>query len=170
VKGKIIFEETQSFVGTWLWYLILGVSVLVIVGIGIAMIAPISGSNEEWIAMIISIMVLTAVIALLTAAKLKVSIDSRSIYYRFAPFVNREKKLAKDDIKEIYVRKYRPIWEYGGWGYRFRFRSGRALNVAGNMGLQLILKNGKKVLIGTQKPELMKTAVKHLKENWEMNG
>ncbi len=47
-----------------------------------------------------------------------------------------------------------------GWG-----KSGSAFNVKGNIGLQLYLKNGKKVLFGTQRPDALKRAMdKMMKE------
>jgi hypothetical protein len=41
---------------------------------------------------------------------------------------------------------------YGGWGIK-RGIGGLAYNVSGNQGLQLVLTDGRKILIGTQKPE-----------------
>ncbi|MCQ0110186.1 hypothetical protein JGC31_01235 [Zhouia sp. CL16] len=53
------------------------------------------------------------------------------------------------------VIKYNPIKDYGGYGWRIGFRGkGKALNIRGNKGIQIIYKNNKKLLIGTQKPEL----------------
>ncbi|MHC4386604.1 MAG: hypothetical protein ACYSUG_06395, partial [Planctomycetota bacterium] len=56
------------------------------------------------------------------------------------------------DIETIYPRLYSPIAEYGGWGIRFG-KSGGAYNLRGSQGIQLILKNGKNFLIGTQQPD-----------------
>ena len=168
MKGRLIFEETQTFRNTWTWYLIIGITVFAVGG-SIVM-ALMSGKSEGFVGSTIATLVTFAVLAMLGAAKLHVAIDSNTIYYRFPPFVNSEKSIHRDDLEEIYVRKYKALLEYGGYGYRFRFRSGRALNVAGNNGLQLILKNGKKILIGTQRPELMESAVRKFKENPEMNG
>jgi hypothetical protein len=53
------------------------------------------------------------------------------------------------------VITYRPIIDYGGWGVRFG-RKGMAYNVSGNIGLLISRKNGKTILIGTQKPDEMK--------------
>ena len=96
--------------------------------------------------------------------------DSKCIYYRFAPFINSERTISVDDVLDMRIRKYKAIWEYGGYGYRYSIKNGRALNISGDMGLQLVFSNGKKLLIGTQKPDLMNTAVNRLKENWEHNG
>ena len=170
MKGKIIFKEEQSFIGTWIWYIVIGILVITI---GIRLFALTQAKNDTTdvlVGLIIAAIVLGGVIVLLIVSRLSVVIDENRIYYRFPPFVSKEKYFGKDDIKEMNVRKYKPILEYGGYGYRYRFRSGRAMNIAGNMGLQLVLKNGKKVLIGTQKPDSMQSAVRRLKDNWEMNG
>lgn len=168
MKGKLLFKEEQSFVGTWMWYLVIGISIVSVAGTAMGLMF--TSDEGGIIGLIIAAIVTGGVIVLFFTSKLYVSIDNNHIYYRFPPFVSNEKKLAKEDVKEIYVRKYKPIMEYGGWGYRFRFRSGRAINVAGDMGVQLQLQNGKRLLIGTQKPEEMKHAVRRLKENWGLDG
>ena len=120
--------------------------------------------------MIITFISLGGVITVFATSKLVVSMDSKRIYYRFAPFINSERTISVDDVLDMRIRKYKAIWEYGGYGYRYSIKNGRALNISGYMGLQLVFSNGKKLLIGTQKPDLMNTAVNRLKENWEHNG
>ena len=61
-----------------------------------------------------------------------------------------------------YVRKYSPIAEFGGWGYRISFNGGPAYNIAGNMGLQIVFVSGKKLLIGTQQATAMSDALLEL--------
>lgn len=56
-------------------------------------------------------------------------------------------------MKKCYVPSYNPIREYGGWSYHGSFGKGKVLNVKGNKGIQLEFKDGKKILIGTQKQE-----------------
>lgn len=169
MKGKILFKEEQSFVGTWLFYLVVGVCALATLGAAIPIWLE-KESNEGIIGVVIAAVVCFGVVMLFIYSKLYVTIDEGAIYYRYPPFVNSEKRLTQADIKEAYVRKYEPIWEYGGWGYRIRPGKGRAMNVTGNQGLQLILSNGKQLLIGTQKPEAMRQAVRRLKENWGIDG
>ena len=168
MKGKLIFEERQTFLGSWMWYLVLSVTTISVVGTII--MGVLSGEQEGYVGAIIATIVTIFVLLILGTSKLVVTIDHHAIYYQYTPFINKEKVITKEDTEEVYVRKYSPISEYGGYGFRFSFRSGRALNISGNMGLQLVMKNGKKLLIGTKKPELLETAVTKLKENWNMNG
>ncbi|ALJ06742.1 hypothetical protein APS56_05200 [Pseudalgibacter alginicilyticus] len=58
------------------------------------------------------------------------------------------------DIKYAQTRTYNALLEYGGWGLKnggFFAKKGKAINIKGNIGIQLILIDNKKLLIGTQK-------------------
>jgi hypothetical protein len=123
-------------------------------------------TTDALLAVLVIVVVIIGIIWLFTTSKLYVTLDGQYIYYRYPPYIRKERKLGKTDIKEMYVRQYKPIWEYGGYGYRYRFGAGTALNVSGNKGLQLILSNGKKLLLGTQKPQELEKAIRTVKENW----
>jgi hypothetical protein len=81
--------------------------------------------------------------------RLDTNIDETSISVSMSPFGSR--KIAWKNVEKAYVRKYKPLMEFGGWGIRYGFGSkGMSYSVGGNQGLQLELNNGKKVLIGTK--------------------
>lgn len=63
-----------------------------------------------------------------------------------------------DDIASAENVQYRPIRDYGGWGIRFS-RNGMAYNMSGDRGVALKLKNGKRVLIGSQRSAELATAI-----------
>ncbi|MFK7952914.1 MAG: hypothetical protein AB8B73_08705 [Ekhidna sp.] len=168
MNGKILFEEKQSFVGTWVWYLVLIVA-LFSVG-GSILSAFMSTETDGIIGLSIATIVTLAIVMLLYFSKLSMIIDHESIRYRYPPFVGKEKVVRKGDINELYVRKYDSLTEYGGWGFRYSFKNGRALNIIGGEGLQIVANNDKKILIGTQKPDQLRYAIKKLKENWEIKN
>lgn len=89
--------------------------------------------------------------------KLKTRVDEIGIHYQFYPFHLSFKTIPWEVISTCYLRKYNAISEYGGWGMKFSFfgRIGKSFTTKGNIGLQLVLKNGKKVLIGTQQKETL---------------
>ena len=92
--------------------------------------------------------------------KLETEVRSDGLYVRFYPFHIRYKKFTPKDLAEFYSRTYKPIREYGGWGIRCSFTGkGKAYNVSGNKGLQLVLTNGKKLLIGSRKPDELVAAI-----------
>ena len=58
-------------------------------------------------------------------------------------------------ISKCYIRKYDAISEFGGWGIKFSFlqKKRKSFTTKGNIGLQIELKSGQKILLGTQKKE-----------------
>ena len=88
---------------------------------------------------------------LLYLIKLKTEIDEIGIHFQFFPFQRSRKTIRWTEMSQCYTRQYKPIKEYGGWGYRTKFGKGKAYNVKGNKGIQIVLLNDKKILIGTQK-------------------
>lgn len=65
------------------------------------------------------------------------------------------------NVVRAYYRAYNPIHEYGGWGIRTG-RNGRAFNMRGNEGVQLVLASGKRVLVGSQRPDELAQAIQSL--------
>ena len=92
--------------------------------------------------------------------KLITRIDETGIHYRFFPFHKNTKTIIWSEIKSVRLRKYDAISEYGGWGIKGFFgQKGIAVNVRGNIGIQLEFKHSRRpFLIGTQKEnEVSKT-------------
>lgn len=96
--------------------------------------------------------------------KLETQVRPDGLYVRFVPFHRKFKRFGVDDLSEYYARQYKPIREYGGWGIRCSIRSGRAYNVSGNKGLQLVFKDGKRLLIGSQRAEELEQAIHRITE------
>lgn len=148
-----IFKEEQRFNQIWLIVLIL-VSILVPIGVIIKEYTkdPSSFSTAEFIS-IIGVMIVAS--GIIFVFKLSTRIDEEGIHYKFFPFHWSFKVITWNEIENIYVRNYNAIREYGGWGLKsgvvWNNSKGKAINVSGDIGIQLELKNGKKLLIGTQK-------------------
>jgi hypothetical protein len=94
--------------------------------------------------------------------KLSVRVDDEALHIRFFPLVKRHIRL--EEIARWEARTYRPLLEYGGWGIRCGWK-GMAYNVSGNRGVQLELANGKRLLIGSQRPEELAEAISQAKQH-----
>ena len=106
------------------------------------------------------------ILVLFASMQLRVQINDAGIFYRFFPLHLRVFSIEWDEVEKAYVRQYSPIGEYGGWGIRFGLGGkGKAYNVSGNIGLQLELKDGKKILFGTQRQEDIKQVLDQLVQN-----
>jgi len=81
------------------------------------------------------------------------------LYYRFSPFHLSFRRIALEDLTSYEAQTYSPVKDYGGWGIRYG-RGGAAYNVSGNRGVQLEFANGKRILIGSQRPEELAEAIR----------
>jgi len=160
--SRLYFKEQQRFKQWWIWILIIGITGLMLYFVIQQLILDKQvGDNPAPDVVICFFSILPfLMIWLFLSLKLETEIRKEGIYFRFKPFHRKFKFYPWDNISKYYVRKYRPILEYGGWGIRIGpGKYGKAYNVRGNMGLQLELKNGKRILIGTQKPEELERAL-----------
>ena len=150
-----IFIEEQKFTQSWLFIGLAIVSAVAAIPIIKDWNTISQGSFGEILNHLGGIFVLLFVFVLFNSFKLKTRIDEKGIYYQYLPFHFSYRFLPWNTISKCYVRNYNAIFEYGGWGLKFSFRKkrGKSFTVKGNVGLQLLLTNGKYLLIGTQKRE-----------------
>lgn len=152
-----VFNETQRF-NQWWMHLILGglfVFLLVCLYRWFVMETAIGNvSASDTTGQIIVILTLVPVIIFLYSIKLRTAIDEIGVHYQFYPLHLSSKTIRWSELQKCYVRKYSPIKEFGGWGYRISWGTkGKAFNISGNKGIQLIVMDGKKLLLGTQKSD-----------------
>jgi len=91
--------------------------------------------------------------------KLETEVRNDGLYVRLFPLHIQFRKFTSEDISEAYARKYKPISEYGGWGIKGTLKN-KVYNTQGNEGVQIVFKNGKKLLIGSQKSQELENAIK----------
>lgn len=152
-----VFIENQKF-NQWWFHLIM---VIPLLSIAIPLLLKNENifSNKDLSNVWIPLVIIILVYSLILSVRLKTRIDEKGIYYQFFPFNLKLKLIQWNDLEQCYYRTYKPIKEFGGWGYRTKFGNGKAINIRGNMGIQLVFKNGKKLLIGTQKPNEINTVL-----------
>jgi hypothetical protein len=97
-------------------------------------------------------------VPLLLLASVHLRIEKEGIYIRYFPFHFKPLFFNWSEIDHFELRKYNPLSEYGGWGLKGS-KNNRAYNVSGDMGLQITLKSGRKLLVGTANPKKMEVAL-----------
>jgi hypothetical protein len=160
------FHEEQRFRQVWLWVMLVAVQAAVLGPLlfGIAgqlMFGKPFGTrpaSDTALALggAAAVLFCAALTWLFLAMALRVTVDGSGILVRFRPFLTR--RLPFGDIADCAARRYRPILEFGGWGIRVGWRK-RAYNVSGNLGVQLVLKDGRRVLLGSQRPAELAAAI-----------
>lgn len=85
------------------------------------------------------------------ACRIKLRLDAEGVTYQFWPLP--KKRARWEELKGWYVREVSAFGEFGGWGMRYGFNLGWGYVNASDWGLQLVYKEGKRVIISTENPE-----------------
>ncbi|MFN5317927.1 MAG: hypothetical protein ACK5CY_03705 [Bacteroidia bacterium] len=152
------FEEQQPFYKNSFTWLIVPGMLLPLILLGIK---AITAGSFSWFDFANLFLVELIVFTLVFFCKLETRIDSAGIRYRLFPFQIKYRLIEWNIISKAYVRRYNPLSEYWGWGIKGT-RNNRAINIAGDVGLQLELKDHRKLLIGTLQKEKMEVAIQKI--------
>ncbi len=158
MKVENLFTEKQRFNQWWLWLLLIVVNGLVLYNFyKYAITGNIENTAFSFLVGI-PFFIPLLVSFLLLSFRLDTTINEEGIYVRFFPLQIKMKYYPWNEIANCFVREYSPIGEYGGWGMR-GFGKNRALNISGNKGLQIEFTDQKRLLIGTNKPDELKSVI-----------
>ncbi len=153
------FNESQSFNQWWLKAILF---IPLFEGVAF-MLSDYQNKGEIQSDSLIFLGIVVLIVGFVFMCKLVVSIDEAGVSYRFWPIQLKGKRIDWSNIEKAYIRTYQPLWEYGGWGIRWTFKNGKAYNIKGNIGLQLELKNGKRILIGTGEQQKLESYLQNIK-------
>jgi hypothetical protein len=142
----VYFQEVQHFRQPWLWFLM----IMPVVMVGIAM----RGAPRH---VPLAAVVVLAIPVWFWFLRLTTEVHEDALHVHFFPLWRR-RIIPWSQIRSAQTRTYRPVFEYGGWGIRWG-PSGQAYNVSGNRGVQLELAGGKRLLIGSQRPQELEAAI-----------
>lgn len=125
------FTETQTF--PTLAYGVLGLSAVAVAGAGLLWpVLPLGlAVNLLWLRTTV------------TETQLSVSFGALFPLYR--------RSIARADIVSFEAVTYSPLAEYGGWGIKGA-PGNSALNARGDQSVRLTLRDGKRILVGSQRP------------------
>ncbi len=154
-----VYREDQKARQWWWFLIIIPISVLCL-WIGFTMIRQYFADEFlSGMVLLIGGIIIFAVgvgfLWLLYAEKLTIEVRTDGLYIRYYPFQLSFRKIPLDKLKSHKVRN--DIMGLG-IGYPFRGR-GKVYNISGNRGLQLDFVDGKRLLIGSQKPEELANAI-----------
>lgn len=168
MNSGLLFSEKQRFTQWWFWLALVLINGVLIFGMvqQLAFAQPFGNKPISDSGLLIVAGSLLILDALLFFTQLQTRISENGIDVRLFPFHFKYKHFNWPDIENAYVRQYSPISEYGGWGLRYSLsQKGKAYNISGNLGLQLEFRDGKKLLIGTKKPEELKAILQQLEKS-----
>lgn len=153
---KLLFEETQYSLGG----LIMALIVIAIFSTAVVYLLRVRNIMFRIAALLTGLMGLF-ILSIACTLRLKTFYYTDKINYQFVSvFSAPYEQLAIDTVIEAEVVTYNPA-DYGGWGMKHSGNdTALAYSTSGNKGLLLRFKNGKKLLLGTQKPDSLTLAIK----------
>jgi hypothetical protein len=163
------YVEVQRFRQPWLWAIVAGVSGLLtgVFGYGIVQQLvrgrpwgdhPVSDTALVIIAALNVLVVGVGLPATFVLLKLVTEVKPDGIFVALSPIVRRH--IPFDEIRSFAAKSYRPIRDYGGWGYRVGRKGSRAFNAMGDRGVEIELADGRIVMIGSQRAEALEQAIR----------
>ncbi len=164
MEEKVLFYEKQRLTQWWLYLIVVSVQFIPVIlivtkpyRVEFLMTHPefLASKAITWgLALIISL-------GLIFSIKLETRITDQGVYVRLFPLGFSFKFYPFSNMLAYYVRKYHPVREYGGWGYKGS-SGNRSLSIRGDRGLQMEFPNGNKLLIGTQREKELVEVLKSL--------
>jgi hypothetical protein len=140
-----VYEEKQKFGQWWVWSLLGGIFFIFAILLSEPNAFKLNSVNFFVFALSLVLIVLFAVL------RLESKISQTEVSIKYFPLFKRV--FQWDQIQSVELIEYGFV---GGWGIRLTKKYGVVYNTQGSKGLFLKLKNGKKLIIGTQKEEEMK--------------
>ena len=159
---EILFEEVQQFTKASTRDFLRILMGIIFVAVIISLILQRGKMTDfNWLlTILLSILLLFNIIF---GSKLIMQIRTDGVYVRFPPWQPFFSKYYWTNISDIYIRDYEAMKEFFGWGLRIQPRR-MGYIVAGNTGLEIILINGRKVLITTQQPEQVNEVLRQIQK------
>jgi Family of unknown function (DUF6141) len=156
------FKETQRIRLWWLWAFVGILNVLFLYAFLRQVIfnkpfGSIAAPNGLLAGLAIFSLLLLVFLFLL---QLRTRIDETGIHYKFSPFHLKYTTITWYNVSDAYMRQYEPLYEFEGWGIRGNEKN-KAISMSGKFGLQLVLRNGGKLIIGTRKPVEIKAIAQY---------
>jgi hypothetical protein len=155
-----VFNESQSYRGTWLMYLILMLELPTLILLTVLFFTS-EEKQEMGIALVFVFGIMTLAMTLIFNIKLETRIDNHGVHFRYLPFIRKWRLIKKESIRSLEVITFNPILDYAGWGMKGN-KTTKLYNITGDAGILIDSGESKKTLLGTLKAQDLKTFL----EDW----
>jgi len=173
-SANLRFVEVQYSRQPWLWAVVLLPVCATVAIFGYLVIEqvvfgrPVGNhpmSNQGLLAVSLLVLLFDAgLLALFLGANLRTEVRDDGLYIRYRPFHFSFHRVPLQDVVQVQAVTYSPLREYGGWGIRYT-RRGKAYNPMGNRGVKLDYRDGRHLLIGSQRPDELAAAISSVRQS-----
>lgn len=171
---RIYFEEVQTFRENG-WVLALAVAVALSTLLPLAyglhqqLVEGIPWGNEPMSDNGLILMFFVVLVSLgiagfvVLSSKLEVKVNGQGLHYRFFPITPQWRLITPEAIATYTLEKRFKIFQSGGFGHHRSFlRNMRSYRIRGGQHLSVTLRNGHRLLLGTQDPGGLEWAMKKM--------
>ncbi|HVD50456.1 MAG TPA: hypothetical protein VNB51_00320 [Candidatus Udaeobacter sp.] len=148
------YHEEQHFHGALMGLLLVAMVFVVVVTV----VAVVFSRPGDALLLAIAPVVVVLVASLISLSHLDVDVSDKGVTIAFR-YLWPTRRIGFAEIVGLEVRRYNPLLEYGGWGVRLGPR-GWGYMTTGNEGVQLRLRKGIPVLIGSARPRELEAAIR----------
>jgi hypothetical protein len=154
-----IFREVQHPRQWWIWLIVVVLSAMMwyLFITQIILGQPYGNPPPDWVAWLLWLAIGVAFPLFFWTCHLTTEVRDDALAIIWFPLYQR--RIAYQDIVQSEAVTYRPLLHYGGWGLRWSPSRGCAYSMSGNQGVQLVLRDGRRVLIGSHQPEELARAI-----------
>ncbi|AKD03314.1 DUF6141 domain-containing protein [Pontibacter korlensis] len=161
----ILYREKQRFRQFWLWVVVLAVASIFWTGFVYQVLLGGSYGNRPVSDVQLAVLFVLVGLGLpyfFYRMSLTTEVQPGEVRVRFWPFHIKPVKIPLHLVRDYERVTYNPIVDYGGWGIKWG-SEGKAFNMSGSEGVKLYFYNEKPLLIGTQQPEELMSAINEAK-------
>lgn len=148
------YHEEQHFHGALMGLLLVAMVFVVVVTV----VAVVFSRPGDALLLAIAPVVVVLVASLISLSHLDVDVTDQGVGISFR-YLWPTRRIGFAEIVGLEVRRYNPLLEYGGWGVRLG-PNGWGYMTSGNEGVQLRLRKGLPVLIGSTRPRELEAAIR----------
>ena len=103
-----------------------------------------------------ALVVACVLFSIMATLRLETKYYTDRLEYQFGSlYMERPEIVSMDTVTSVSIITYNPS-DYGGWGMKGN-ETTRVYNASGDKGILFTFKRGKKLLLGTQQPDVLKT-------------
>jgi hypothetical protein len=155
-----VFREEQRFRQWWVWGIVAVVAAVAWWGLiqQIVLNKPFGNNpGPDWVVWVLWAVIGLGLPVLFVFIRLVIEVTTDAVVIRYRPLMKRSILLA--DIEQAKARAYNAVKEYGGWGVKGWSFKNVAYNVSGGHGVELTLRDGRRVMLGSQRSDELAQAI-----------
>lgn len=166
ILDDVTFPWKESQNPLWLWTLVIYVfgSTMLYSTVRLFPLVSFEETTHLWIAVINLVICLAMMLVTFLFCGMSLEVDREQLKLFLGPIKIRLLTIHLSEIDTLEVRQFSPLFDFGGWGFRYGRKGVKGYFMSGNHGVFVTTNHQKpkKYLIGSDHPEQLLQAIQLL--------